>query len=64
MTSTPRPRCLDCGNEIDPDWCYCGDAIEDHRGMSHNHSAVPMGCDCGRATEDPEQGPEEGPENP
>lgn len=42
-----RPRCKDCGNEMDPDWCWCGDAMADHKGMSHNHSPVPMGCSCG-----------------
>jgi hypothetical protein len=42
-------RCEDCENALDPDWCHCGDAIEDHRGMSHNHSPVPMGCTCGYA---------------
>ena len=22
--------------------CHCGDLVDDHRGMSHNHSPVPM----------------------
>lgn len=43
-----RPRCADCGSEIDPDWCHCGDAMEEHAGMNHNHSPVPMGCNCYR----------------
>lgn len=42
-----RSRCEDCKHEIDPDWCWCGDAMADHKGMSHNHSPVPMGCTCG-----------------
>jgi len=64
-----RPRCPDCGNEIDPDWCHCGDAVKDHRGMSHNHSPVPMGCGCGQVTrgdldEEPEKEPRKGHEDP
>lgn len=47
METESRPRCPECGNETDPDCCHCGDAIKDHRGMSHNHSPVPMGCSCG-----------------
>lgn len=43
-----RPCCAGCGNEIDPDCCWCGDAMADHRGMSHNHGPVPMGCGCYR----------------
>jgi hypothetical protein len=54
----PRPKCSDCKNEIDPDVCHCGDAVKDHTGVSHNHSPVPMGCQCGR--EGPEFG--DGPE--
>jgi hypothetical protein len=46
--------CEGCGNEIDPDWCHCGDAIEGHRGMSHNHSPVPMRCQCGREPPEPD----------
>lgn len=45
--TSPRPKCEECKQEIDPDWCWCGDAIEDHKGMSHNHSPVRMGCTCG-----------------
>lgn len=48
-----RPRCGGCHNEIDPDCCHCGDAVQDHRGMSHNHGAVPMGCTCGYITPPP-----------
>lgn len=44
----PLNVCSGCGHEVDPDWCHCGDAISDHNGMSHNHSPVPMGCQCGR----------------
>lgn len=42
-------ECSDCRSEIDPDTCWCGDAMADHCGFSHNHSPVPMGCDCYRA---------------
>jgi hypothetical protein len=40
-------RCPKCGNEIDPDVCWCGDYIKGH-GHYDGHSPVPMGCDCGR----------------
>jgi hypothetical protein len=46
-----RPLCPDCKCEMDPDWCWCGDAEKDHKGMSHNHSFVPMGCQCGYASD-------------
>lgn len=40
-----RPRCPDCGEEIDPDVCWCGSAMSD----SHdNHAPLPMGCECVR----------------
>lgn len=50
LDHAPIVKCDDCRNEIDPEWCHCGDAIKDHRGMSHNHSPVPMGCTCGYAS--------------
>lgn len=40
-----RDRCPDCKNEIDPDWCHCGDSKEAHA-FDHGHPFVPMGCDC------------------
>lgn len=46
-----RPRCEGCGNEIDPDWCWCGDSIKGH-GHTNNHGPIPMGCDCGRAAQE------------
>ena len=48
MISSPeqRPTCPDCGSEIDPKTCWCGDWVKDHVGMSHNHGAVPLGCTC------------------
>ena len=42
------PLCPGCGNEIDPDWCCCGDSKDSH-GYSSGHPFVPMGCDCYRA---------------
>jgi predicted nucleotidyltransferase len=36
-----RPLCDGCGNEIDPEWCWCG-------GPRTPHGFVPMGCDCMR----------------
>lgn len=50
-----RPRCADCHNEIDPQTCWCGDDMSDHRGMSHNHSFVAMGCKCGYVSAPPRQ---------
>jgi hypothetical protein len=37
--------CKQCGSEIDPDCCWCGDLIEGH-GWSDNHFPVPLGCTC------------------
>lgn len=47
--TTPDDKvfCDHCKNEIDPDVCHCGESMESHHGMSHNHSPVPMGCTCG-----------------
>ena len=42
-------RCTGCGNEIEPDVCHCGELVKSHDHYS-NHSPVPLGCDCGRAT--------------
>lgn len=48
-----RPRCAGCGNEIDPDWCGCGDSEQSHANPLYaGHSFVPMGCDCLRDTGD------------
>ena len=43
----PREICPHCKQEIDPETCWCGDSIESH-GAAIGHSAVPMGCNCGR----------------
>ena len=51
-----RPRCPDCGNEIDPDCCGCGDSREDHNSMWSGHSFVPMGCDCMRERSQSDRG--------
>jgi len=54
-------KCESCGNEIDPEICWCGDYVDKHEwrfGM--DHTAVPMGCtcffakDCERKPEDTE----------
>jgi hypothetical protein len=37
--------CKECGSEIDPDCCWCGNLIEGH-GWSDNHFPVPLGCTC------------------
>ena len=38
-------RCSGCGNEIDPEWCCCGNSKNSHLGWEE-HQFVPMGCDC------------------
>jgi hypothetical protein len=39
-----HPRCPGCGQEINPDLCYCGVGPND----SHDeHVFTPMGCVCG-----------------
>jgi predicted amidophosphoribosyltransferase len=45
----PTEICPGCGNEIDPDWCHCGDSKQSHNGMNQNHGFIPMGCVCGYA---------------
>lgn len=42
-------KCPNCGNEIDPDVCYCGTLKESHNDMQLGHVFVPVGCDCGRS---------------
>src|SRR5262245_59915436 len=37
--------CPTCGEEIDPDLCYCGDYVKDH-GWGDGHAPVPYGCVC------------------
>jgi len=41
--------CPGCKQEIDPDTCWCGDLMKGH--SYDGHSPVPMGCDCGRMTQ-------------
>lgn len=41
-----RPRCVGCGEEIDPTTCHCG--IETDYPGHDNHYPVPMGCNCHR----------------
>jgi len=43
-----RPVCPDCGREIDPEVCWCGETKAGHDPFWFGHSFVPMGCDCGR----------------
>lgn len=45
----PVVICEGCKNEIDPETCGCGDPIKGHS-WSSGHAAIPMGCDCHRAT--------------
>jgi hypothetical protein len=37
--------CKQCGSEIDPDCCWCGNLIEGHH-WSDGHFPVPWGCTC------------------
>lgn len=43
-----RPKCPDCGRDIDPDYCHCGVRMDRHT-EGDGHSPVPMGCVCGFA---------------
>jgi len=40
--------CGDCGFDIDPNCCWCGESKDDH---TSEHSFVPMGCTCHNGTE-------------
>jgi hypothetical protein len=40
-------RCPSCGNELDPDVCWCGDEIKMHNRYRCGHNPVPLGCTCG-----------------
>jgi hypothetical protein len=53
--STPeRERCPECGEEIDSDYCWCGDPTTKHSIVS-GHTPVPMGCKCHYAYEEKEK---------
>lgn len=46
----PRPViCPGCKNEIDPETCHCGEPIGKFNSCD-NHSPIPIGCNCFRAT--------------
>lgn len=49
-----RPICEGCGCEHDPDYCWCGDAIN-HDAMWAGHAPIPMGCRCGFADNNKEE---------
>lgn len=38
--------CPHCGNEIDPETCWCGDDLRKHT-YYDGHGGIPMGCGCG-----------------
>lgn len=44
-----RPKCVGCGNDIDPLVCWCGDGIDEKESYHDNHHPIPMGCDCYRS---------------
>lgn len=49
--------CKGCGQEIDPETCWCGQPIADHISSTGCTFALPMGCNCLRnstSTEPPE----------
>lgn len=37
--------CRHCGEEIDPEVCWCGDLMANHHSWCE-HIPVPMGCRC------------------
>jgi hypothetical protein len=44
------PICEGCGCDIDPEYCWCGDAIKGHS-WSTGHGPIPMGCVCGYSSQ-------------
>lgn len=42
--------CKSCGEEIDPEVCWCGQLIVEHSIVSGCTYALPMGCECLRDT--------------
>lgn len=43
------PVCPGCGQEIDPEYCWCGDKMGNRSFIVHEgHTPVPLGCDCMR----------------
>lgn len=46
MTVRRIHKCPVCCNRIDPQYCHCGGAEEDHT-MGTGHGFVPAGCTCG-----------------
>jgi len=46
-------KCSGCGNDIDPEVCWCGELLKGH-GFD-GHFFVPMGCDCYRANKPEEE---------
>lgn len=44
ITNYERSRCPECGEEIDPETCHCGEPMDEN---SHDgHDPVPIGCVC------------------
>lgn len=41
--------CPGCGESIDLEVCWCGDLIRAHGEIHSNHTAIPMGCNCGKS---------------
>ncbi len=48
LEAATGPHCPSCGNAIDPDTCWCGDACDRHYDPNVGHAFVTMGCDCAR----------------
>lgn len=46
------PFCGGCERHIDPDCCWCGDWLQNHKAYNQNHGFVPMGCVCYRNDND------------
>jgi hypothetical protein len=40
-----KENCPNCGEEIDPETCWCGCEKYNH-GYSENHFFVPLDCKC------------------
>lgn len=49
MVDERLARCPGCGKMIDPDWCWCGEHVDNHT-LGSGHMPVPVGCECMKGT--------------
>lgn len=46
LPEPPRDTCPGCKNEIELEWCWCGDLVQAHNPYNSDHSPVEQGCTC------------------